>query len=179
MIKLTELLNEMAKLPNNKWVPLSTAEVKEVEVELLAQIKNAYKDIGGHPKFKTKSDIESSENHYIVIDVDNDNEIDALQVHKNTSHGEKSVASGHNGSPAARHAIVKQKVKALKSKGHYIEVSGRLKDILIAKGIHVVTDEDFVRKILAPKSIKWNGDGTYDRNIMGKIFTKTLMGKPR
>jgi hypothetical protein len=42
MIKLTELLNEMAKLPNNKWVPLSTAEVKEVEVELLAQIKNAF-----------------------------------------------------------------------------------------------------------------------------------------
>ena len=66
----------------------------------------------------------------------------------------------------------------LKQPGHFIEVSGKLKDILISKGVPVITDEETIRKALKGKEITMNDDGTYSRSIGGEMHTKTLMGNP-
>ena len=66
----------------------------------------------------------------------------------------------------------------LKQKGYYLEVSGKLKDILLAKGAPVVKDPEVIKKVLKGKEIKMNDDGTYERVIGGTKHTKTLVGNP-
>ncbi len=41
-----------------------------------------------------------------------------------------------------------------------------------------VTDEDTIRKALRGKEIKMYDDGSYDRNLGGKIYRKLMFGKP-
>ena len=70
-------------------------------------------------------------------------------------------------------------IQLLKKKGYYVEVSGRMYDILKAKGAHVVADEDTVKKVLQGKKIKWIGDGWYERDIKGTRKKKVMMGHPK
>ncbi len=57
-------------------------------------------------------------------------------------------------------------------------VSGKLKDILLAKGAPVVTDPEVIKKVLKGKEVKINDDGTYERYLAGEVRTKTLLGNP-
>jgi hypothetical protein len=66
----------------------------------------------------------------------------------------------------------------LKEPGYYLEVSGKLQDILLAKGAPVVKDKDLIQKVLKGKKLEFNEDGTYQRFIGGEKHTKTLLGKP-
>ena len=92
--------------------------------------------------------------------------------------GKKFVATGHDGSSIAKSKIVNRKAQLLKQPGYYVEVSGKIEDILKAKGVEPVTDEEMVRKVLGGKEIEWLGNGRYKRSIGGKEFEKILMGKP-
>jgi hypothetical protein len=85
---------------------------------------------------------------------------------------------GHDGSQPAKSAAINITAIMLKEPGHYVEVSGKLKDILSAKGVPVVTDKETIEKVLKGKSIEMNDDGTYSRYIGGEKHTKTLMGNP-
>jgi hypothetical protein len=60
-----------------------------------------------------------------------------------------------------------------------VEVSGKMRDIFIGKGLAPVTDEATVRRALKGKELKWHGDGSYDRQIGGTIHTKMMFGKPK
>ena len=51
-------------------------------------------------------------------------------------------------------------------------------EILVAKGVPMVTDEETIRKVLKGKDIKMNDDGTYQRHLGGELHTKTMMGTP-
>ena len=173
-MKLLKILSEN----KNTWRPLSQSEVKEFEKELYDLIDTAYKPIGGHPNVNSPEDVKQSADIFTVIDLDDDPEIDAVAIAKKRAGGTKYVGLGHDGSKPARSAAVNFKAKELKNKGSYIEVSGVLFDILKAKGVEIVDDEETVRNVLKGKDIKWNGDGTYDRVIGGKTLKKVMMGKP-
>ena len=179
MIKLVDLLNEI-DIPKNKWVTIPASELKDYSEEIFNLIDNAYAQIGGHPNYKSADNVTGSEGdaEYEVIDLDDDPEIDAVSVSKNKTGGIKLVATGHDGSKAAKSKVVNHKVEMLKQPGYYIEVNGKIKDILLAKGVEPITDEETVRKVLKGKEIKWLGDGEYKRAIGGDIHTKMLMGKP-
>lgn len=174
-IKNNPLLQE--DLPKNKWVNLNPDEIDQYKEEIIELIKNAYKEIGGHPNYNSPNDVSSSED-YEVINIDADPEPDAVSVGKTRPFGKKLVATGHDGSKEAKSAVINHKAQQLKSKGFYIEVSGRIKDILIAKGVPIISDEATIRKVLDGKRINMNPDGSYERNIGGKIYTKILLGNP-
>lgn len=176
-MKLKQILNEI-ELEKNKWMLIPSDEVEKYEARLLSLIDTAYTKIGGNPNFKSVEDIRDKKNGYDVIDVNSDNLPDAVSVGKRTAHGEKLVATGHDGSKDAKRAIIMHKIELLKKVGYFAEVSGDLKDILISRGVSVVTDESVVRKTLVGKNIVWNGDGTYQREIAGHVFTKTMVGMP-
>lgn len=179
MIKLIDLLNETkSSLPKNKWVTLSAADVSKYEKEIFDLIYNAYKPIGGHPNFKSKTDVKTGADSYIVIDLDDDNEIDALAGVKKSSVGSKFVATGHDGEKASKSAVINHKVNTLKKRGYYVEVSGKLDDILRGKGLTPITDEATVRAALKGKDIEWVGNGYYKRKIASNVFTKIMFGKP-
>lgn len=179
MVKLIDLLNEI-DIPKGKWEPIPSSELKDYEKEIFDLISNAYAPIGGHPNYKSPGDITGSEGdaEYEVLDLDNDPEIDAVSVNKNKTGGKKFVATGHDGSSIAKSKVVNHKSKLLKQPGYYIEVSGKIKNILLAKGVEPITDEDTVRKVLKGKKIEWLGNGEYKRYIGGDLHTKMLMGKP-
>ena len=179
MIKLIDLLNEI-DIPKNKWVTIPASELKDYSEEIYKLIDNAYAPIGGHPNYKSSDNVtgRESEAEYEVIDLDNDPEIDAISVTKNKAAGKKFVATGHDNTKASRSKVVNHKADKLKSSGYFIEVSGKLVDILIAKGVEPIDNEEIVRKVLKGKDIEWLGNGQYKRKIGGKLFTKSLMGKP-
>ena len=79
---------------------------------------------------------------------------------------------GHDGSGPAKSMAVNFTAIMLKNPGHYIEVSGKLKDILLAKGVPVVTDKETIEKVMKGKSIEMYDDGSYDRVLGGKKYRK-------
>ena len=180
MIRLKSLINEL-NINKNNWSTLSKSEADPEKDQILALIQNAYKEIGGHPNFQKPGDVTSGEggDSYEIIDLDDDDDIDAVTVTKEKPAGHKLVAMGQDGTPSAKKSAIDRQVANLKKPGWYIEVSGRIKDILLAKGVEPVTDEATVRKALDGKEIVWNGDGTYDRKIGGEMHTKIMLGRPK
>lgn len=177
MIKFLDLLSEMA-IPKGKWEPIPSSEIENFDDEIFDLISTAYAPIGGHPNYKSPKDVTSAE-EYEVIDLDSDPGIDAVSVSKDKPAGKKFVATGHDGSSQAKSKLVNHKAELLKRPGHYIEVSGKIKHILLAKGVEPITDEETVRKILQGKEIEWLGDGEYKRSIGGETHTKMLLGRPK
>jgi hypothetical protein len=85
---------------------------------------------------------------------------------------------GHDGSSDAKSKSITKQVDMLKQSGNYIEVSGRIKDILLGKGVPVVTDKSTIEKVMGNKAINIQDDGSYTRYIGGKQTQKILLGKP-
>jgi hypothetical protein len=171
-MKLTRILLE------NDWRPLSSAEVQDNSDELFKMIDNAYAPLGGHPNVKSSNDINTAADGYEVIDLDDDPEDDAAIMTKKRPGGTKLVGMGHDGTKPARSAAVSKTVSTLNKNGYYIEVSGKILDILKAKGVAIVNDEETVRNALKGKEIVWHEDGSYDRVIGGQKHRKVMMGKP-
>ena len=164
----------------NVWLYLTDEEKEEFANDIFNLIDTAYEPIGGNPNYKSPSDVVGSERgaNYMVIDLDDDPGFDAVKVSKNKPTGTKSVGMGHDGSKPAKSSAVNITSLMLKEPGHYIEVSGRLKDILMSKGVPVVTDKETINRVMKGKEIEINDDGTYSRSIGGEMHTKTLMGNP-
>tara|TARA_S200002703_G_scaffold134402_1_gene122950 strand:- start:2682 stop:3245 length:564 start_codon:yes stop_codon:yes gene_type:complete len=173
-------LNEERGFEKGSWEYLTDKEKEEYADEVFTLIDNAYAPIGGNPNYKSPSNVYNSEGdaNYLVIDFDEDPEFDAVIVDKTKPSGTKAAAMGHDGSGPAKSRAVNFAALMLKSPGHYIEVSGKIKDILIAKGVPIVTDEKTIRTALKGKEIEMNNDGTYQRYLGGEKRTKTMMGNP-
>ena len=178
MIKLQDILKK--PLPKNKWVQVSGTELEAYKEAIIAMIKNAYAPIGGHPNYNHAADISTAgAQAWELIDLDSDPDPDAVSVTKKKSAGKKFVGTGHDGSKPAKRAVVKHKVDLLKKSGYFIEVSGRMLDIMKGSGVKIVDDETVVRKVLKGKDIEWLGKGLYKRKIAGKVYTKMMFGNPR
>ena len=177
-LKNNILLQE--ELPMNKWVDLSDKEKEEYASEIFDLINTAYAPIGGNVNYKSAADVLGAEADadYEVINIDDDPEPDALSAYKKQPAGTKLAAIGHDGSPEAKSKAINRLADLLKQNGYYLEVSGRLKDILLSKGAPVVTDPEVIKKVLKGKEIEMNDDGTYQRYLGGKKHTKTLLGNP-
>jgi hypothetical protein len=177
-LKNNILLQE--EFPVGKWVNLSDKEKEEYASDIFNLINTAYAPIGGNVNYKSAADVLGSEAdaNYEVINIDDDPEPDALSAYKKQPAGNKLAAIGHDGSPIAKSKIINHYADLLKKKGYYLEVSGKLKDILLAKGAPVVTDPEIIKKVLKGKEVKMNDDGTYERYLAGELRTKTLLGNP-
>lgn len=179
-MKLYDIIKEMA-LTKGEWKPIPSSELKDYEDDIFKLISTAYAPVGGHPNYKSPSDVtgKESSSEYEVINLDDDPDIDAVSVSKDKPAGKKFVATGHDGSTQAKSKVINHKAELLKRPGHYVEVSGKIKDIFLAKGVSPITDEETVRKILFDKEIEWLGDGEYRRKIGGQPHVKMLLGKPK
>ena len=85
---------------------------------------------------------------------------------------------GHDGSAIAKSKTINKQADLLKTPGNFVEVSGKIKDILLAKGVPVVTDKDTIEKVMKGKALDIQDDGSYTRYIGGKETRKILLGKP-
>tara|TARA_R110000796_G_scaffold97782_2_gene205018 strand:- start:539 stop:1093 length:555 start_codon:yes stop_codon:yes gene_type:complete len=168
-------------LAEGEWKDLSSKDLEDYKDDIIGLILKAYSYIGGHSNFSTSDDIGKEAARgadYEVIDLDNDGDIDAVNVSKTKSAGTKFVATGHNGSSQAKRAVITHKIDRLKRPGFYVEVSGKIQDILLKAGVHQVTDEATIEKALAGKDVIMNKDGSYKRKIGGAWHEKILLGQP-
>lgn len=176
-LKNNPLLEE---LPKNQWVDIDNKEKKEYADDIFNLINTAYASIGGNLNYKSADDITGAEGDadYEIIDIDEDPGIDAVIVSKSKGAGKKLAAMGHDGTSIAKSKSINKQVDLLKTPGNYIEVSGVIKDILLAKGVPVVTDKSTIEKVMGDKAIDIQKDGSYTRFIGGKKTQKILLGKP-
>jgi hypothetical protein len=177
-LKNNPLLQE--ELPKGQWVDLSSDEKVEYAKDIFDLINTAYAPIGGNLNYKSEADVLGSEadTDYEVVNIDDDPEPDALISYKDKESGKKLTAMGHDGSSQAKSKSLNRMADLLKKPGYYLEVSGKLQDILLAKGAPVVKDKNVIQKVLKGKKLEFNEDGTYKRTIGGEEHTKTLLGKP-
>tara|TARA_Y100000593_G_scaffold73150_1_gene134365 strand:+ start:3948 stop:4484 length:537 start_codon:yes stop_codon:yes gene_type:complete len=178
MIKLKDILFET--LPKNKWVSLKGKDLKDFRDEIFDLVKKSYASIGGHPNIKSPSDISlSSIDYWDAIDVDDDPYPDAISGAKARKGGKKYTLGATDGSSPAKRAYVGSRIKKLKQKGHYAELSHKIADIMASAEVPIVDDEEEVKRVLKGKSITWLGDGWYERNVGGKKFKKRMFGRPK
>jgi hypothetical protein len=177
-LKNNPLLQE--ELPKNKWVDLPSDQKAEYAKDIFDLINTAYAPIGGNLNYKSAADVLGAEADadYEVINIDDDPEPEALISYKDKGAGKKLTAMGHDGSKEAKSLSLNRMADLLKKPGYYLEVSGKLQDILLAKGAPVVKDQELIQKVLKGKKLEFNEDGTYQRFIGGEKHTKTLLGKP-
>ena len=168
-------------LAEGNWMDVPRAALDTLDDDIINLINTAYSSIGGHANFKDKEDIgnEAAKGaEYEIIDLDDDKEFDAVSISKNKRAGEKLVGMGHDGTSPAKRAAISHQIEKLKKPGFYIEVSGRIKDILLNAGVPQVTDEITIEKALKGKDIKLNNDGSYRRKLGGTWHEKIMLGTP-
>ena len=179
---------EIFKPKRGNIVKFNHKKYPELAGEFFDLISTAYAEIGGHVKIKTADDVFSDPdwNYWEGLDIHGSEDFDMVMFGKNTRFGIKYSGVGHDGSKDAKRAYIETRGKELKKLGFYIEVSGKIAEILINKyDVPVVTDQDEVEKVLG-KNIKWlgkkagvSGAGWYSRKLGGSMHDKILLGRPR
>ena len=168
-----------APASKGSWRTVTPGELGNLAPEILALIEKAYEEIGGHFEFRELKDVRMEDGLvWELIDLDDDASPDALNVKRITETGSKLIATGHDGTEAAKSAVVRHKANALKRAGHYIEVCGKLLTVLLRQDVPRILDEATVRRLLPDREITWLGDGTYLRTIAGNPCRKMMLGVP-
>ena len=155
-------------------------ETEEYSDDIFDLIDTAYASIGGNLNYKSPNDVTGAEGdaNYEVINIDNDPKPDAVLVSKRKEAGNKLAAIGHDGTSDAKSKSLNKQVDMLNKPGNYIEVSGRIKDILLGKNVPVVTDKETIKKVMGDKAVDIQDDGSYTRYIGDKETQKILLGRP-
>ena len=171
--------DEVKEGPKNVWVVRKLTDLDDdVLQELWAMYEHTYKEIG--LIVNSLSELTGKYKISLLIDVDKDPFPDAFVIYKETLFGKKAVLSGSDGTKPAKSALVKHKISSLKTKGWYVEASGRMASILSSNGINVVSEKDDVERVLN-KKVKWlNDNGKYERSLRSSMtVVKQLYGLPK
>lgn len=179
---------EIFKPERNKVVKFDYKKHPELADEFFDLIQTAYKELGGHAKVKSPADVFSDPdwNYWEGVDLHGTRDFDMIMFGKKTRFGVKYSGVGHDGSSTAKRSYLSSKGVELQNLGYYIEVSGKIANILMKDyGVPVVTDQATVEKVLG-KPVEWigskpgeQGTGWYSRKIGGTKHDKILLGRPK
>jgi hypothetical protein len=163
----------------------------ELANEFFELIRTAYAEIGGHAKVKTPADVfaDPDWDFWEGVDIHGNENFDIIMFGQKTRYGIKFSGVGHDGTSQAKRAYVASRGEDLHKPGFYVEVSGKIAEILIDKyNCPIVTDERDVEKVLG-KNVEWfgkhpddrvmPGNGWYVRNLGGHAHAKILLGRPK
>lgn len=175
----------------NKAMVFDPKKHPELSTEFFDLISTAYAEIGGHAKIKSPTDVFSDPdwNWWEGLDIHGSNDFDIVMFGQKTKYGVKFSGVGHDGSKEAKRAYISSRAEDLLKPGYYIEVSGKLAEILIDKyHCPVVNKESVVEKVMGreldwkgknPEDPNMPGDGWYLRSIGGHLHAKIMLGKPK
>ncbi len=174
----------------NQKVIFNINKYPELEKEFFDLITTAYAEIGGHAKINSPKDLAKQDwDFWEGIDIHNTKDFDILMFGQKTRYGIKFSGVGHDGSGDAKRKYLDERGKDLKNLGYYVEVSGKVAQILLNKyNVPVVDNQQEVEKVLG-KPVKWIGpnpddpgskeSGWYERSIGGHTHAKILLGRPK
>jgi hypothetical protein len=179
---------ELFNPKRNKTIKFDAKKYPELEDEFFDLISVAYAELGGHAKIKSPKDVFSDPdwNYWEGIDIHGDNNFDMIMFGQKTNYGIKYSGVGHDGSSAAKREYITARGKELKKLGYYLEVSGKIAEILLnSYDVPVVTDPIVIEKVLGKKvefigTIEgMPGNGWYNRILGGHSHNKILLGRPK
>jgi hypothetical protein len=179
---------ELFNPKRNKTIKFDASKYPELSDEFYDLISIAYAEIGGHAKIKSPNDVFSDPdwNYWEGIDIHGDNNFDMIMFGQKTNYGIKYSGVGHDGSSAAKRAYISARGKELKQLGYYIEVSGKIAEILLNNyDVPVVTDVNIIEKVIGKKvefigtKEGMPGNGWYTRVLGGHNHDKILLGRPK
>lgn len=185
---ITEAARGMIKT-KNRWSRINPTQTKantDVQNDIYDIIRQTYVGIGGHPDFPSSDSVPHDNDGIDIVDTDSHNDVDATLLSKRTMFGRKFTTAATDGQQDSKRAILTKAVELLRQRGNYMEVSGKILDILVSKGAKPVTDQKTVEKVLTGKTIQWHGkhpqgsagDGWYSRSIGGSMHMKMMLGNP-
>jgi hypothetical protein len=151
-MKLKKIV-ESIFIEKGKWTMIPHEEIDQFEKRIFDLISAVYAPIGGNPNFKTPSDVKNAKNDYEALELNQDGQPEAVSVSKHQPAGTKLVATAHDGSKEAIRTVLRHKIELLNHTGYFAEVSGRVKDILLANNVPVVDDEETVKKLSVGKKL--------------------------
>jgi len=185
---IEERSGELFNPKKNKPVVIKPTKDPELEKEFFNLIGTAYAEIGGHIKVQSPEDVfkDPDWNYWEGVDIHGSNDFDVIMFGSKTNFGVKFSGVGHDGTGAAKKSYMDSRGKELKQLGYYIEVSGKIAEILINKyQAPIVADQETVEKVLG-KKVDWignlngaTGGGWYSRTIGGGAHEKIMLGKPK
>lgn len=179
---------------HGEWLELTHDDLDkhpEIYEELFGIIDSSYSYVGGHANYKSPNALaaDGDVSVFALIDLDDDNQVDAARLHKLTDYGLKAVASATDGTRPAKDMLKSRIGKELTSPGYYAEVSDAAAAIALKAGAPVIDDEKRVSRVLGGKKIVWHGEhpegkfpgtyGWYSRIIGGDDHIKIMVGNPR
>lgn len=179
---------EIFKPKRNKVIKFDHTKYPELSGEFFDLISTAYAEIGGHAKIKSPDDVfaDPDWNYWEGVDLHGSQDFDMIMFGKKTKFGVKYSGVGHDGTRDAKRSYITARGRDLQKLGFYIEVSGKIAEILLnAYDVPVVTDQKEVEKVLG-KKLDWigtkddmPGNGWYSRKLGGKMHDKILLGRPK
>ena len=171
-----------------KTVKFDHPKHPELSGEFFDLIATAYAEIGGHSKIKTPADVfgDKDWNYWEGVDLHGTKDFDMIMFGKKTKYGIKYSGVGHDGTKDAKRAYISTRGKELNKLGFYIEVSGKIAEILLnSYDVPVISDEDTINKVLG-KNVTFigtidgkPGNGWYSRKLGGSSKEKILLGRPK
>lgn len=172
----------------NKIIKFDPKKYPELSGEFFDLISTAYAEIGGHAKIKSPEDVfaDPDWNYWEGVDLHGTTDFDMVMFGKKTKYGIKYSGVGHDGTKDAKRTYITARGKELNKLGFYIEVSGKIAEILLnSYDVPVVTDQEEAEKVLG-KKLEWigtiegkPGTGWYSRKLGGEMHDKILLGRPK
>ncbi len=182
---------ELIKPKRGKKTEFDYRKYPELADEFFQLIGTAYAEIGGHSKVMTPADVfkDPDWNYWAGTDIHGTPDFDIIVFGKKTKYGIKYAGVGHDGSKEAKREYLEKRGTELKRLGYYIEVSGKIAEILIKKyNVPIVDTQEEVEKVLGYQ-VEWLGhnpadpnavgNGWYRRELGGKMHNKIMLGKPK
>ena len=175
--KLKEIMMENYDLDNHpkmKWITqkLSSINPKIME-ELFRMYSAVYSAEGLHLSAFSASELQSSYQIVMLIDIDKDPMPDAFIF----TRGNRVKLLATDGQSASKSAVVNKVVKMVNS-GYNLEASKKMETIMKGKGSPYIDDENRIKNMVGSKFIEYLGDGYYKRKLKkGGTVVKRMYGK--
>ena len=182
---------EIFQPTRNRPVKFNARQYPELADEFFGLINTAYHEIGGHAKVKSPTDVfaDPNWNFWVGTDIHGDENFDIIIFGQKTKYGVKFSGVGHDGSNQAKRTYISAQAEDLRKLGYYVEVSGKIADILISKyDCPIITSHADVERVLG-KRVEWVGENPDDksspgnawylRKIGGHDHAKIMLGRPR
>ena len=164
------------KYGKNVYAELQQRDLGEYANIIVDLIKTAYAERGGNLEIKNPSDLKNTDlTYWVAKDNDNDPDADVVLGGKKTPAGTKLTILGQDGSKISKIESIKKMIDLMRTRGFYAEMDN---DLASKLGLTPIKGEDKIKKVLN-KDIKYNPDGTYEREIAGSKHTKVLVGIPK
>jgi flavodoxin len=167
---------EDIKLKKKVWADIKLSDLdKKTRNMLWDMYSDTYQSIGLHIADANK--LTSKYKVCWLIDNDNDDNIDAFIIYKDTKFGKKIALLGSDGEKNNKKVLLNKTIGLLKTKGWFCEASHKFYDILISKKIKIIDDYDLIKKIVGKSFVEELDNGQYKRKLgtLG-IIKKTLLG---